>query len=112
VRSSKLSCHLLARAVGTHFDLTVETGKYAGAWSHNWVTTSAPNIIDVYPPATLADGPILVIAERRFAFLPERELYQVSVNETVFVNRQMEQAVYHRALIQLTEVLRAADRQT
>lgn len=55
----ELSCHLLSRAIGKCFDLTVETGKYHEIYEHSWLRTRSGRIIDVYPVATLG-GPLLI----------------------------------------------------
>lgn len=54
-----ISCHTLARVIGKHFGLKVETGKYHEIYEHSWLRTPGGRIIDVYPVATLG-GPLLI----------------------------------------------------
>lgn len=54
-----LSCHMLARAVGSVFSLRVVDGRYCHRMQHSWNVLASGHIIDAYPIAVLG-GPILL----------------------------------------------------
>lgn len=57
-REILLSCHILARAVGKVFPVTVRDGHFAGSFQHSWLETEHGNVVDVYPVAMIG-GPIM-----------------------------------------------------
>jgi len=65
-----LSCHMLARALGTVFNLQVADG-HAIAYEHSWLVTKHGNILDVYPIATIG-GPLLIDGGTLYA----RQIYK------------------------------------
>ncbi|MGB7957515.1 MAG: hypothetical protein WCF77_01560 [Minisyncoccia bacterium] len=54
-----VSCHLLARAIGKLFHLTVQDGYFASpGFPHSWLVNERGKIFDVYPIAQVG-GPVL-----------------------------------------------------
>ncbi len=55
----KLSCHILAHALGRPFTLEVKDGYFHPHYEHSWLETRNGHIIDVYPVGILG-GPFLI----------------------------------------------------
>jgi hypothetical protein len=94
-----LSCHLLARSIGSVFSLNYADGFWLHSYQHSWVYSSLGNIIDVYPVGILG-GPLLV--DNQHFFSPGRRLYhERNIGEAIGVSKPW----FQEAVGEVTRVL-------
>jgi hypothetical protein len=71
-KKAPVSCHVLARAIGKFFHLTVKDGYFASpGFPHSWLINERGKIFDVYPIAQVG-GPVLFDS---FRFCPWPKLF-------------------------------------
>jgi len=70
-----LSCHILARAIATVFDLKYVDGFFNPHYQHSWVLNERGNLIDVYPVAMIG-GPIMYPHQDLDHNCPSHRLYK------------------------------------
>ena len=75
LNGEKISCHLLARAIGQIFNLRWVDGYFYPSYQHSWLLTNEGNILDVYPIA-IVGGPILVVGPKDCWRAPSRFHYR------------------------------------